>query len=132
MADDKSKTADDLTMGGMAIPSAEEMLTCSVMVDYFNRIADLCDLTDPERLALLDPNGKSPVLAQTTIRRISDLLNLWDRLTALLPEQSQAFAWMKQPNDHPMFGGEAPLKRLSQPGGVEEAIRLLNRQIDAR
>lgn len=132
MANSKSKTADGLTAATTGAPSAEEMLRCSAMIDFFNRIADLCDLTDSERLALLDSNGISPVLGRVTIDRISGLLDLWDMLNTVLPDPTQALTWMKRPNDHPLFDGGTPLKRLSQPGGLEATIHLLNEWVEAK
>lgn len=111
-------------------PSAQEMLTCSVMIEYFHQIADACDLTDAERLTLLDSEGKPPALTQATIERISDLFEVWKMVGICIPDQQQALAWMKQPNDNPLFGGEPPLKRLTQPGGLEAVLRLLKGQLN--
>lgn len=102
------------------------------MIDYFHQVADACDLTDPERMVLLDPEGKPPALTQATIERISDLFEVWKMVSTRIPDQRQALAWMKQPNDNPLFSGEPPLKRLTQPGGLEAILRLLKGQVNGR
>lgn len=114
----------------MSSPSGSEMLECSVLIEYFHRMADACDLTELERLALLGPLGGPPAITRTTIERISGLFEVWNLLMTLIPDQPQALAWMKRPNDNPLFGGEPPLARLIRPGGLEAVIRLLKGQVN--
>lgn len=130
MTNSEPRNAKDFRESSPSAFSSQVVMKCSVMIEYFNQIADACDLTDAERLALLDPDGKPPALTQATIERISDLFEVWKMVGTCIPDQRQAFAWMKKPNDNPLFGGEPPLKRLIQPGGVEAVLRLLKGQVN--
>lgn len=89
---------------------------------FFN-IADLWHLTGKECMALLgitnestfykwkkDPDSSN--LARDTLERISYILGIYKGLQILLPLENSADAWMKKPNNAPLFSGRSALDRM--------------------
>lgn len=75
---------------------------------------------------------KAPAVALSadTMERISYLLGIWKALRILIPDDRQARAWVKKPNDHPMFEGRPPLDRMLQGRILDLAD--VRRMLDAR
>ncbi|HLO67341.1 MAG TPA: MbcA/ParS/Xre antitoxin family protein [Holophaga sp.] len=105
----------------------------------FQMMAAAWGLTTAEQLILLgEPSRsaffawkKSPVaLSGDTLERISYLLGIWKALHNLIPDEPQALAWMRKPNDHVLFGGKAPLEKLLQGRMLDLAD--VRRMLDAR
>lgn len=88
----------------------------------FLRIADLWGLTVDEQLVLLGRPARSTYynwkkqgaqsLSHDTVERLSYLLGMYKALQILFPEPERADAWMRRPNDAPLFGGRPALERL--------------------
>ncbi|MGB1026787.1 MAG: MbcA/ParS/Xre antitoxin family protein [Rhodospirillaceae bacterium] len=88
----------------------------------FLRIADLWGLSVDQQMTLLGVSAKStfykwkkdpnPVLAKDTLERISYILGIYKALQILLPNEQAADAWVKRPNQAPLFGGRSALDRM--------------------
>jgi hypothetical protein len=46
------------------------------------------------------------------VERISYLLGIWKSLQILFPDPAQADAWLRKPNQAPLFGGHSALDRM--------------------
>ena len=51
-------------------------------------------------------------LGRDTLERISYLLGIWKSLQILFPDPAQADAWLRKPNQAPLFGGHSALERM--------------------
>jgi hypothetical protein len=88
----------------------------------FVALADVWGLTIPEQLRLLGVGSRStffkwkreanPRLPRDTLERISYLLGIYKSLRILLPDDAAANAWVRKPNDAPLFGGGSALDRM--------------------
>ena len=106
----------------------------------FFRIAVLWNLTVEEQLTLLglrsrstyfkwkkNPNGQLP---KDTLERISYLLGIYKALQILLPDETAADAWVRQPNSAPLFGGKSALSRMLS-GHVSD-LYVVRKYLDAQ
>lgn len=89
---------------------------------FFN-VARAWQLGVPEQLRLLgDPPrstfykwreaaiaGQSPRIPRDVLERISYVLGIWKALQILFPDPARADAWVRRPNDAPLFGGRTAL-----------------------
>jgi hypothetical protein len=88
----------------------------------FFRIADLWGLSADEQMTLLGVTARSTffkwkkvtdtVLPKDTLERISYVLGIYKALQILLPDEKAADAWVKRPNDAPLFSGQSALARM--------------------
>ena len=88
----------------------------------FFRIAELWGLSTDEQMTLLGVTARSTffkwkkatdtVLPKDTLERISYVLGIYKALQILLPDEKAADAWIKRPNDAPLFAGQAALDRM--------------------
>ncbi|MGI9181872.1 MAG: antitoxin Xre/MbcA/ParS toxin-binding domain-containing protein [Longimicrobiaceae bacterium] len=88
----------------------------------FFRLAVAWDLTSEEQRALLGQpakttfyrwrHGETGAVTVDLMERLSHLLAIYGALHSLYLEHGQADAWIRRPNDAPLFGGRAPLDRL--------------------
>jgi hypothetical protein len=88
----------------------------------FVALAEQWQLSIPEQLKLLGIASRStffkwkrearPRLPQDTLERISYLLGIYKSLRILLPDDEAVIAWVRKPNDAPLFGGKTALERL--------------------
>lgn len=69
-------------------------------------------------------------LSADTLERISYLLGIWKALRILIPDDAQAQAWVKRPNDNPLFEGHPPLERMLR--GRMMDLADVRRLLDAR
>ncbi|MEX0607654.1 MAG: antitoxin Xre/MbcA/ParS toxin-binding domain-containing protein, partial [Halofilum sp. (in: g-proteobacteria)] len=102
------------------------------------RIAQRWGLTEREAAILLSAGASSyrrwkrnpeVTLDIGQMERLSLLLGIYKDLEVLLPRAEAADAWIKQPNDNPLFGGRRPLDRML--AGLTEDIALVRRHLDA-
>ena len=94
---------------------------------------------EQERLLLGNP-GRSTffrwkrdldgALSQDTLERISYLLGIWKALQIRFPEPAQADAWVKRPNDAPLFAGQSALQRML--GGQVADLYVVRQYLDAQ
>ncbi|MDP1831946.1 MAG: MbcA/ParS/Xre antitoxin family protein [Geothrix sp.] len=90
---------------------------------FFN-IAQEWALSVEEQLALLGLGSRSTLfswkraqdarLDRDQLERISHILGIYKALRILLPSGESAQAWVKKPNDAPLFEGRPALERMSQ------------------
>lgn len=106
----------------------------------FFGIADAWKLAPREAMALLGltsrstfhvwKTGKSGALPRDTLERISYVLGIYKALQMLLPSDEAADAWIRRPNDAPLFGGRSALDRLLS-GNVADLYEV-RRYVDAQ
>jgi hypothetical protein len=105
----------------------------------FLKIAELWGLTPPEARVLLGglPEStffkyqKAPQtarLSHDTLARISHLLGIYKALNLLLPRAESADAWVRRPNDAPLFKGRSALEYML--GGEFEDVAAVRRYLD--
>jgi hypothetical protein len=88
----------------------------------FFRIADAWGLSgeqartllgNPPRSTFYEWKKQGPAsLPRDTLERISYLLGIYKALQILLPDAQAADAWVRKPNQAPMFGGRPALERM--------------------
>lgn len=88
----------------------------------FFRLADHWQLRIAEQRRLLGDPAESTFFkwkrdqdgnpGRDVIERISYLLGIWKALQILFPEPAQADAWLRRPNQSPLFGGHSALERM--------------------
>ena len=104
-----------------ANPGTREMSTAGLRA-FFN-IARDWQLDVDQQLVLLGAPGRSTFfkwksapaearLGKDTLERLSYLLGIYKALQILLPEPSAADAWVRKPNQAPLFGGRSALERM--------------------
>lgn len=106
----------------------------------FFAIAQAWALSPGEQIILLGMPSRSRfyswkkaptvTLPPDTLERISYLLGIWRALRILIPDEVQAFCWVRTPNLHPMFDGRPPLERMLQ-GRILDLLDV-RRLLDAR
>ena len=92
------------------------------MLRAYFRIADAWGLSTAERMTLLGlrsrstlhlwREGRSGPLSADTIERLSYVFGIWKALQLLLPSGEAADAWVRKPNEAPMFNGQSALERM--------------------
>lgn len=88
----------------------------------FFRLADVWGLRIAEQRRLLgDPpestfykwkRAQEGSLGRDVIERISYLLGIFKSLQILFPDEAQADAWLRRPNQASLFGGHSALERM--------------------
>ena len=106
----------------------------------FFRLADLWALTVEEQLTFLGLRSRSTYfkwkkdpaiqLPKDTLERISYLLGIYKALQILLPDETAADAWVRQPNRAPLFGGKSALTRMLS-GHVSD-LYVVRKYLDAQ
>jgi uncharacterized protein (DUF2384 family) len=107
--------------------------------DVFLKIAALWELTPPEARVLLGgvPEStyfkyqKAPQtarLSHDTLGRISHVLAIYKALNLLLPRAESADAWVRRPNDAPLFKGRSALDYML--GGNFDDVAAVRRYLD--
>lgn len=86
------------------------------------RIADAWKLGTKEQMKLLGSpprstfykwrQGERVVLPHDVLERISYIFGIYSALQVLLPKPEAADAWIRKPNDAPLFGGRSALDRM--------------------
>lgn len=69
-------------------------------------------------------------LSRDTLERISYLLGIWKSLQILFPDPAQADAWLRKPNQAPLFGGQSALQRMLS-GNVAD-LYVVRQYLDAQ
>ncbi|MBV8380254.1 MAG: DUF2384 domain-containing protein [Paucibacter sp.] len=69
-------------------------------------------------------------LDAATLERLSHLFGIWSALHILLPVPERANAWIKLPNEAPLFGGGSALDRLR--GGQVADLFVVRQYLDAQ
>lgn len=70
------------------------------------------------------------LLGRDTLERISYLLGIWKALQILFPDPAQADAWLRKPNQAPLFGGQSALQRMLS-GNVAD-LYVVRQYLDAQ
>lgn len=69
-------------------------------------------------------------LGRDVLERISYLLGIYKDLQILFPDPKQADAWVRKPNDAPLFGGGTALERMLS-GNVAD-LYVVRQYLDAQ
>jgi len=69
-------------------------------------------------------------LGRDVLERISYLLGIYKDLQILFPDASQADAWVRKPNQAPLFGGRSALDRMM--GGQVADLYVVRHYLDAQ
>lgn len=120
-------------------PSSRDMSAAGLRA-FFN-IARDWNLNTDEQMVLLGAPGRSTFfkwksapesaeLKRDTLERLSYLLGIYKALQVLLPSTAAADAWIKKPNDVPLFGGKSALERML--GGNVADLIAVREYLDAR
>ena len=105
----------------------------------FLKIAELWGLSAAESRVLLgglpestffkyQKSPQSARLSHDTLARISHVLGIYKALNVLLPRAESADAWVRRPNDAPLFKGRSALDYML--GGEFEDIAAVRRYLD--
>lgn len=124
----------------MQIKPSSRDLSAAGLRAFFN-IARDWDLSTDEQMVLLGAPGRSTFfkwksapeatdLKRDTLERLSYLLGIYKALQVLLPATSAADAWIKKPNDAPLFAGKSALERML--GGNVADLVAVRQYLDAR
>jgi hypothetical protein len=120
-------------------PAKSERLSGPAFV-LFLKIAELWGLTPAEARVLLGSIPESTFykyqkapqtahLSHDTLARISHLLGIYKAVNLLLTRAESADAWVRRPNDAPLFKGRSALAYML--GGEFEDIAAVRRYLDA-
>ncbi len=74
--------------------------------------------------------GRVSKVSRDTIERISYLLGIFKAINILLPDQKRADAWMRAPNEAPLFGGRSALDRMTS-GNIGD-LYVVRQYLDAQ
>ena len=69
-------------------------------------------------------------LGRDVIERISYVLGIYKSLQILFPDAARADAWVRRPNDAPLFGGQSALERMLS-GNVSD-LYVVREYLDAQ
>ena len=105
-----------------AAPKLDRRRLSAPGLKAFFRIAELWDLTAEDQMKLLGLTSRSTFfnwrrdtnvsLSKDTLERVSYILGIYKALTILLANDKASDAWIKQPNNAPLFGGRSALDRM--------------------
>jgi Protein of unknown function (DUF2384) len=109
----------------------------------FAAIAERWGLTEAQRLSVLGFPGrstyhnwlskarerKSVLLPVDTLLRISAALGIHKDLNILFGRPEEQGAWLRNPHDAPVFGGQPPLSLITN--GTQDGPMLVRRYLDA-
>ena len=120
-------------------PSSRDLSAAGLRA-FFN-IARDWNLSTDEQMVLLGAPGRSTFfkwksapeaadLKRDTLERLSYLLGIYKALQVLLPATAAADAWIKKPNDAPLFAGQSALARML--GGNVADLVAVRQYLDAR
>src|SRR5689334_5336048 len=93
------------------------------LITAFAEIAGKWGLSMDEQLALLGSPARSTyfkwrkdggVLPRDTRDRLSYILGIYAALNILLADEAAASAWVREPNDDPMFGGKPAIEVMKK------------------
>ncbi len=74
--------------------------------------------------------GKVGPLDRHVLERLSYLFGIYAALQILLPVKERADAWVREPNDAPLFGGRSALERMM--GGQVADLYVVRHYLDAQ
>lgn len=120
-------------MRGNALPQPHVEPDAGAAFRAFLRIAGVWGLGVEEQLVLLGRPARSTFyrwrkegveqLPADTLERLSYVLGIYKALQILLPSPERADAWVREPNDAPLFGGGSALQRMLS-GQVADLYRV--------
>lgn len=104
----------------------------------FFGLAKVWKLTEQEQMKLLGltsratlarwRSGQHSKVGRDTVQRISYLLGIFEAISNLLPDSRRADAWMRAPNQAPLFEGRSALEKMTS--GDLGDLRAVRRYLD--
>jgi len=133
------RAAEPPSPGFAQMAAADVQRLSAAGLRAFIRIAEAWGLGLDEQLVLLGQPPRSTFYAwrkapesarlpRDTLERLSNLLGIYKSLQILLPEPAAADAWVRQPNQAPLFGGRSALQVML--GGNVSDLNLVRRYLD--
>ena len=121
------------------LPDVNE-LAGGALRTFFN-ISDAWKLNNEQRMKLLGLSSESTFykwkkdpssakLSPDALERLSYVFGIFKDLETLLPESSAADTWVHQPNNAPLFNGQAAIERMTS-GHVADLYEV-RRYLDAQ
>jgi transcriptional regulator with XRE-family HTH domain len=113
--------------------------TAAAALRVFWRLSDAWGLSAAEQATLLGVSrttlyqwkqGKVGPLDRHVLERLSHLFGIYAALQILLPVPERADAWVRKPNDAPLFGGRSALERML--GGQVSDLFVVRQYLDAQ
>jgi transcriptional regulator with XRE-family HTH domain len=113
--------------------------TAAAAMRVFFRLAEAWALSVSEQATLLGvgrttlyqwKQGKVGPLDRHVLERLSHLFGIYAALQILLPVRERADAWLRKPNDAPLFGGRPALERML--GGQVSDLFVVRQYLDAQ
>jgi len=113
--------------------------TAAAALRVFWRLAEAWSLTAAEQATLLGvgrttlyqwKQGKVGPLDRHVLERLSHLFGIYAALQILLPVRERADAWVRKPNEAPLFGGRSALERML--GGQVSDLFVVRQYLDAQ
>lgn len=121
-------------------PELNSQAASDAALRTFFRIAQAWRLTADESATLLGvprstmfrwKNGRAPApLPRDTLERLSLVFGIYKALQVLFPVPERADAWLRRPNDAPLFGGRSALDRML--GGHVADLYVVRQYLDAQ
>jgi len=129
-----------MTVTPAPTPGSDRKALSPPALRSFFRLAELWKLSVAEQMTLLGVTARSTFfqwkkntnveLPKDTLERISYLLGIYKALQILLPDPQAADAWVRQPNQAPLFAGRSALDRMLS-GHVADLF-VVRRYLDAQ
>jgi len=115
-------------------------LVAQAALKGFFQVTDHWGLDAREQMALLGQpprstffawkEGSRAILSKETLERINCVLGIWKALRLLIPDVARALAWVREPNDSPLFEGASPMAFMAE--GKIPDLADVRRLLDAR
>jgi hypothetical protein len=122
-----------------ADPQVRRQMSGPALRTFF-RIAEAWGLSVTEQIVLLGRpprstfykwrEGGAPRLPRDVLERISYVFGIFKALQVLFPDPARADAWIRRPNDAPLFGGRSALDVLLS-GNVAD-LYVVRQYLDAQ
>jgi hypothetical protein len=148
MEDFRNRQSNDLSPGPRFLPPERFEPKARAQLGgpalrTFAGIAEAWKLSESQRLSILGFPGRSTyhywltkarnqkevLLPVDTLLRLSAVLGVHRNLRILFARPEDEDAWLKQPNDAPLFGGQPPLNLMTS--GTQDGLMLVRRYLDA-
>ncbi|MDX3906044.1 MAG: DUF2384 domain-containing protein [Pigmentiphaga sp.] len=121
-------------------PELNSQAATDAALRTFFRITQAWQLSAEESATLLGvprstmfrwKNGRAPApLPRDTLERLSLVFGIYKALQVLLPVPERADAWLRRPNEAPLFGGRPALERMLS--GMTSDLYVVRTYLDAQ
>ena len=116
-----------------------EAAKARLALSAFFKIAEAWSLSEDNQAAILGlrdwqvlrawKNAEGPEVSNDTLMRISYILGIYQAIITLLPRKNVAAAWIREPNDAPIFENRSALELLTD--GSIDKLKVVRQYLDA-